>query len=228
MPIRRSPGPWSVLVAVALLAVTAFALPAAGFQGTVHRVDTAVTETVRLQVDNWTAYLFDVNAGDTIAYDIRVTVGSPIDVYIVPDIGLADYANHTKVQFLEYLDFNNQRTVTGRFGSAAGGVGFIVDNTNVTQGGADPTGPVTVALHLEKSSNLYLGGLIFLGCGVLLVSAVVVALVLQRKKAAAAEPMPPAPYGPPLSPYEAPSAAPPAVDPGPPAGGPPPSPPPNP
>ena len=73
MPIRRSAISWSVLVAVALLTVTVLAAPAAGFQGTVHRVDTAVTETATLQVDNWTAYLFDMNAGDTIAYDLRVT-----------------------------------------------------------------------------------------------------------------------------------------------------------
>ena len=226
MSVRRPLAPWSVLLAVALLALTALAAPVAGFQGTVHRVDTAVTETVTLPIDNWTAYFFEMNAGDVIDYDIRVTVGSPIDVYIVPDIGLADYANHTKVQFLEYLDFNNQRTVTGRFGSAAGGVGFIVDNTNVTQGGADPTGPVTVALHLEKSSNLYLGGLIFLGCGVgLLAAAVVVALVLQRKKAAAAQPVP---YGPPPTPYETASGSPPTAASNPPTEGLPPSPPSNP
>jgi len=225
MPLGRSTSSWFVLVAVALLAVTALAVPAAGFQGTVHRVDTAVTETVTLQVDNWTAYLFEMNAGDTIAYDIGVTVGSPIDVYIVPDIGLADYANKTKVQFLEYLYFNNQRNVSGSFSGTAGGVGFIVDNTNVTQGGADPTGPVTVAVHLERSSNLYLGGLIFLGCGIaLLVSAVVVALVLQRKKAAAAQP---APYGPPPTPYETPAGSSPPDGPGPSAEGQPPSPPPN-
>ena len=226
MPLGRSTSSWSVLVAVTLLAVTALAVPAAGFQGTVHRIDTAVTETVILQIDNWTAYLLDMNAGDTIAYDLRVTAGSPIDVFIVPDIGLADYANKTKVQFLEYLDFNNQRNVSGSFGGAAGGVGFIVDNTNVTQSGADPTGPVTVAVHLERSSNLYLGGLIFLGCGIaLLVSAVVVALVLQRKKAAAAQP---APYGPPPTPYETPVGSPPPEGPGPSPEGLPPSPPPNP
>ena len=226
MPLGRSTSSWSVLVAVTLLAVTALAVPAAGFQGTVHRIDTAVTETVILQIDNWTAYLLDMNAGDTIAYDLRVTAGSPIDVFIVPDIGLADYANKTKVQFLEYLDFNNQRNVSGSFGGTAGGVGFIVDNTNVTQGGADPTGPVTVAVHLERSSNLYLGGLIFLGCGIaLLVSAVVVALVLQRKKAAAAQP---APYGPPPTPYETPVGSLPPEGPGPSPEGLPPSPPPNP
>ena len=226
MPIRRSPGRRSVLVAVALLALTALAAPATGFQGTVQRVGTAVTETVTLPVDHWTAYLFEMNAGDTIAYDIRVTVGSPIDVFIVPDIGLADYANNTKVQFLEYLDFNNQRNVSGSFGGAAGGVGFIVDNTNVTQGGADPTGLVTVAVTLERSSNLYLGGLIFLGCGVaLLVIAVVVALVLQRKKAASA---PPAPYGPPPTLYETPSGSVPGAGPGPPSEGLPPTPPPSP
>jgi hypothetical protein len=93
----------------------------------------------------------------------------------------------------------------------AGFVAVIVDNTAVGQGGADPTGPVTVSVNLAKASNLYLGGLILLACGVvLLVIAVVVAIVLQRKKAAAAPPPPPTPYGAPPSPDGEPPGATPA------------------
>jgi hypothetical protein len=199
------PATWVLLAIAGLLAIAAVAPPTTAYhQGTVRPGGAAVSATVTLPVNNWTAYTFEMTAGDTLTYEVRVLAGTPIDLYIVPDVGLADYANDTSVQFLEYAEETNQRNISGSFGSVAGVIGVILDNTDVGQGGADPAGPVTVSVSLVKSSNLYLGGLILLACGVvLLVVAVVVAFVLQRRKAAAPAP-PPGPYGAPPVPYQAP------------------------
>ncbi len=204
-----------VLATAAVAWIAAAATPAgATHQGTVHPGGSGVLTTVTLPADNWTAYTFEMNAGDVLTYDVRVTSGTPIDVYIVPDVGLAAYANDTSVQFLEYADETNQRNISGTFGNVAGVVAVIVDNTAIGQGGADPTGPVTVSVDLAKTSNLYLGGVILLACGVvLLVIAAVVAVVLQRRKARAAPAPPPTPYGAPPGPYEAPVGSPPPVGP---------------
>jgi len=217
---------WLLLATAGLLAIAAAAPPTAAYhQGTVRPGGDAVSTTVTLPVNNWTAYTFEMNAGDTLTYDIRVLAGTPIDLYIVPDVGLAEYASDTSVQFLEHAHETNQRNISGSFGNVAGVIGVILDNTDIGQGGADPTGPVTVSVSLVKSSNLYLGGLILFACGVvLLVVAAVVALVLQRRKAAAPAP-PPGPYGALPVPYQAPPGpSPPEILAGP-SDGPPPPPP---
>lgn len=200
------------LAIVSVLGAAVFVSPAAAtHQGTVIPGGSGVSRTVNLEADNWTAFTFELNAGDVLAYELHVTSGTPIDVYLVPDVGLAAYANDTAIQFLEYADVTNQRNISGSLGNVAGFVAVIVDNTAVGQGGADPTGPVTVSVNLAKTSNLVLGGVILLACGiVLLVVAAVVALVLQRKKAAAAPPPPPMPYGAPPAPIDVPSGPPPA------------------
>jgi hypothetical protein len=219
MASGRPQAVWLLVAVAALLALTVLAPASSGHHlGVVKRVDAAISETITLPVNNWTAYAFDMNAGDTLAYDVSVTSGGAIDLYIVPDVGLAAYANDTTVQFLEYVEVTNNRTFGGTFGGATGFVAVIVDNTNVGSGGATSTGPVTVSVHLVKSSGLFLGGLIFLTCGVvLLVVAVIVALVLQRRKATVLPP-PPAPYGTPPVPYQPPPGPPPEAPPGPPEG----------
>ena len=202
-----------VLAIVAILGVAALVPSAtATHRGTVHPGGSAVSTTVTLEADNWTAFTFDLNTGDVLAYELHVTSGTAIDVYVVPDVGLAAYANDTSVQFLEYADVSNQRNISGSQGNVAGFVAVIVDNTAVSQGGADPTGPVTVSVNITRTSNLVLGGVILLACGiVLLLIAAVVALVLQRKKAASAPPPPPTPYGTPLTPVGAPPGPPPTA-----------------
>jgi len=202
-------------VFVALITIAALALlaaPAYGYhKGTEKAVDSAISETVPLPLNNWTAYTFNLNLGDAIKYDIRVTTGGPIDVYFVPPDGLQSYANDSALQFRLYLDLVNNRTFAGSFGGATGSVSVLLDNTNFTQGGVDATGAVTVSVGLEKTSTLFLGGVLFILCGVgFLVVALVVLVVLRRRRAPAAPP-PPAPYSePPVQPAK---GAPPGGDP---------------
>lgn len=209
-----------LLLAVGGLLGLAVLAPAATghHQGVVKPGGSGIAETITLPVNNWTAYAFDMNAGDTLAYDVSVTSGGAIDLYIVSDIGLAGYANDSQVQFLVYAEISNNRTFGGTFAGATGYVAVVVDNTDVGQEGAVPSGPVTVSVHLTRTSNVFLGGVILLACGVvLLVVAVVVALMLQRKKAAGLPP-PPGPYGTPPVPYQSPPSPPPQRPPGPPEG----------
>src|SRR2546422_3711577 len=218
---------WLLLAAVALFTLFAMVPAASGYHhGTVKTVDTTISETVTLPVNNWTAYSFELNTGDQIVYAISVVSGTEIDLYIVPADGLANYANDSALTFTYYQETQNQRNFSGTFSGATGSVSIILDNVNIVPGGANPTGPVTVSVSLQKTSNLFLGGLIFIVCGiVLLVVALAVVLVLRRRKAAAAPP-PPTPYGgPPPVPYQGPA---PAASPPSPPEGPPPSPPPPP
>jgi len=219
MASGRPQAVWLLLAVGGLLALAVLAPASSGHHlGIVKPVGAGISETIPVPENNWTAYAFDMNAGDTLAYDVTVTTGGAIDLYIVSDVGLAQYVNDSQVQFLVYAEIVNNRTFVGAFGDATGYVAVVVDNTDVGQGGASPTGPVTVSVHFTKTSNLFLGGVIFLACGVaLLVVAVVVALILQRKKAAALPP-PPGPYGTPPVPYQSPPVPPPQAPLGPPGG----------
>src|SRR2546427_8643287 len=134
-----------LLLAVGGLLGLAVLAPAATghHQGVVKPGGSGISETITLPVNNWTAYAFDMNAGDTLAYDVTVTTGGGIDLYIVSDVGLAQYVNDSQVQFLVYTQISDNRTVGGTFGGATGYVAVVVDNTDVGHGGAAPTGPLT-------------------------------------------------------------------------------------
>ncbi|TLZ73326.1 MAG: hypothetical protein E6K10_00455 [Methanobacteriota archaeon] len=208
--MARPRGAVGVFLCILLgLALTLFPAPAtAHHQGTVKAVDVSISETVPLPVNNWTAYTFSLNLGDEIKYEIHVTNGTAIDVYFVPPDGLQAYANDTALQFRLFLDIVNLRDFSGHFGGQTGSVSVIVDNTDVTQGGATLTGPVTVSVHLEKSSSLFLSGVILILCGIaFLAVAIAMVFILRRRRKAAEGPPPPVPYsGPPPSTHEAPPA----------------------
>ena len=121
MASGRPQAVWLLLAVGGLLALAVLAPAASGHHlGIVKPVGAGISETITVPENNWTAYAFDMNAGDTLAYDVTVTTGGAIDLYIVSDVGLAQYVNDSQVQFLVYAEIVNNRTFVGAFGDATG------------------------------------------------------------------------------------------------------------
>ena len=173
------------------------------FTGTTTTVEYSVTESLTLPRDNYSAYAFSLAAGDSILYSVRVTAGGAIDVYFVPPEGLTTYATGVASTFGRYLAEEARTEFSGAFADqdVVGPVTVIIDN--VALSGAQPSGAVTVTLTLSKSSNLLLGGVLFIMCGVAILAITAIILLIRRRKAA---PLPQSiPYGmPPPTPYQTP------------------------
>ena len=219
--------PVRLVIIAALVLLVSIVPTASGYhRGTTKIVETSVSESVTLPVNNWTAYTFTLGVTEVIEYNVLVTNGTAIDVYFVPEEQLVNYANDSASSFQYFREGTNDTlSAVGTFNGASGVVSVIIDNVDIVPGDAEPTGPVTVSVNLTKSSNLFLGGLIFIGCGIALLAVALIVFLILRRRKAAAPPPPPAPYaGPPSADYP-PGGPPPAAPEGPPQG---PSPPPSP
>jgi hypothetical protein len=207
----------TAVLAVAILGLAAHVPTASGFhQGTTKPVDVTVSESVTLPVDHWIAYALTLGLAEGIDYNILVTNGTRVDVYFVPGDEVVNYADDSVPSFQFYREGTTTNTLLARgsFTSASGAISVIVDNVDIVPGDAEPTGPVTVSVTLTRTSNLIVGGLIFIACGVaLLAIALVVFMILHRRRKAAA-PAPPSPYAVPPHPYGPPAGDPPPPQPG--------------
>lgn len=193
----------AILAALLVVSILASAPGRLAFAGTARTIEYSVTESITLPIDNYSAYTFSLAAGDSILYTVRVTAGGAIDVYFVPPAGLTAYAAGTASTFARYQSEETRTEFSGAFAdpNAVGLVTVIIDN--VVFSGAQPSGPVTVTLTLSKSSNLVLGGLLFIVCGIAILAVTAVILLIRRGRAAPA--LPPIPYGTaPPTPYQTP------------------------
>ena len=84
--------------------------------------------------------------------------------------------------------------MSGTLPDVTGQVTVIVDNANVSA--AQPTGVVSVSVGLFNSSNIVLGGILFILCGAGILGSVAIILAVRRRKARIAQPPFP-PGGPP-------------------------------
>ncbi len=204
-------------VAAALLlaaALAALAPPASAHHtGTVRPLGASVNETVVLPPENFTAYEGNLTTADRVAYDIEVTNGSAIDLYIVPEESFVRYANHSYTSFTYYDMKENATRINGTFGGASGTVVFIVDNVGFT--GAVPQGNVTVHVSLVRTTEPPASELPSLFCGSLLATLALTLVLglagflIRRRKRPQAPPVPP-PTAPAQAPGEPPPPPPPA------------------
>ncbi len=202
---------------------------AAHHTGSSHAVDTSVSETVTLPENNWTAYTFLIGSGDRLTYNVQVTNGSQIDMYIVPPDGLVDYASETALSFAYFEEAEHRTSASGVYvgnSARAGYTSVILDNVDFS--GAMPAGPVTLTVTLTKElaqgpSALVVGGIVI---AIIAAIAIVALVLLRRRKRAAAAPPPmsvPPPYAGEAQPPAYPGAPPPpAYPPQPPPAAPPP------
>lgn len=217
-------------IALSLFVALGIGVPsvAAYHTGTTKTVSLHVTETVTLTVNTYAVYTFSIASGDTLAYSLTVTAGTPIDMYIVPPNGLTAYESDSAPSFALYHQVENQRTITGTFTGTTQNDGtdsVVVDNVDFS--GYLASGDVTVTVDLTRTPAS--GPSLALIGGILLVVIIVIALVAivalrARKKRAMAPPPPmgpppypgtPGPYGPP--PYYPPPQQPPQYPPPPPS-----------
>src|SRR3972149_267457 len=96
-----------------LLVVLGFGVsPVAAYHiGTTKSVSLHISETVTLPMNNYTVYTFPIGSGDTLTYNIAVTSGSAIDMYIVPAAGVANYQSESAQSFSLYDQFENRMTI---------------------------------------------------------------------------------------------------------------------
>jgi hypothetical protein len=185
----------SALLVLFLLEVVV--LPADAYHtGVVTVAGLRISETIVLPRNNYAGYTFALGIGDRITYDIRVTSGGPIDMYVVSADNLQKYRNDSSVAFFPTLRVENRTTISGAYTATASTAGpntVIVDNVDLS--GAVPTGLVTVSVNLTRESPqgpspVLLGGVIV---AVVIGMAVVVVLVLRARRKPAGNP-PPSPY----------------------------------
>ncbi len=203
---------WAVAFAMAFVVVVAFdASPVAAYHsGNVKSVSLHISETVTLPNNTYAGYTFSIGTGDKLTYNIVVTSGSPIDMYIVPGAGLSDYESESAQTFSLYVRAEGRSSVTGAFTGTSGNAGIdtvIVDNVDFS--GAVPTGNVTVTVDLTRElpppPSLALIG------GILLVAIIVIAFIAflvvraRKKRSEMPPPTAPPPY-PVLQGYPPPSA----------------------
>ena len=211
-PGRVRAARWAILaVAFALLAAVPAAPPAAAYHtGTLRPMGASVNETVVIPVNNWTAYDTNLTSKDVVTYDIQVTNGSEIDLYILPPSGYTQYQDHVSQSFT-YLDYReNSLRFQGTFTGASGRAIFVLDNIDFS--GAVPRGNVTVHVGLIRTGappgSLPLDSLLL--CGPLLAVAIITPLAVmlynRRKRRALMQSPPPLP---PQAPFQYPPPPPP-------------------
>jgi hypothetical protein len=198
----------AVAIALSLFVGLGIGVPsvAAYHTGTTKVVSTHVSETVTLAMNTYAVYTFSIAVGDTLTYGLTVTTGSPIDMYIVPPLGLTNYESDTATSFALYEQVENQRTIAGAFTGSAQNRGtdsVIVDNVDFS--GAMASGNVTVTVDLTRTPAgglpLALIGGILLAVIIVIALVAVVALRARKKRAMAPPPMGPPPYPGPPGPY---------------------------
>jgi hypothetical protein len=186
------------LSALLLLLVSGLVVPPVGayHTGLVTDAGLQISETINLPRNNYSGYTFAMGNGDRITYNIRVTSGGPIDLYVVSADNLQKYQNDSSVSFSPRLRVENRTTMAGVYTATAQTAGantVIVDNVDIS--GALATGSVTVAVSLSREppqgpNPFILGGVIVaIVAGV----AVIVALILRARRRPTLNPPPP-PY----------------------------------
>src|SRR5256712_2402895 len=196
-----------------LLIVSGLVVPTstAYHTGIVTMAGLPISETITLPRNNYSGYTFSMGNGDRITYDIRVTSGGPIDLYVVSADNLQKYRNDSSVSFSPRLRVENRTTMAGVYTATAQTAGantVIVDNVDIS--GALATGSVTVAVSLSREppqgpNPLILGGVIV---AVVAGVAGIVAPILRAPRRPAPHPPPP-PYPPAPRPYPPPPHGPP-------------------
>ncbi len=191
-------------------------LAAAYHTGAVKAANLSVSETITLPTNTYSGYTFTIGNGDRLSYDLRVTSGSPIDMYVVSADNLLRYRNDSTVSFFATVRVENRTTISDVFTGTpqtAGADTLIVDNTDLS--GAVPTGAVTVSVNLRREpppapNPLPIGGAI---AAVVVGVAVIALLVLRARRrhayAGALRPYARPPYSPPQQPPQGPYPPPP-------------------
>lgn len=155
--------------------------------GTVQDVGRSANETIVLGPETWKAYRFFLGSNDRIDYDLTVISGTEIDVYVVPQSGLADYESDTAFRFASYDERENFLFVQGWISAVQGTVYLIVDNVHFS--GAQPTGNVTVEVKFAPGASPPFPAIVAAVCavGVGGALAVGIGLTLRHRKRRAKE-----------------------------------------
>ncbi len=189
-----------------------------GHTGTSRSFTTSVDETVVIPFDNWSAYQTDLGSSDTLVYDIQVTSGSEVDLYIVPPGGYTLYRTEA-FAFTYHDQAENSLRIQRTFGELDGTAVFIVDNAFGS--GATPRGNVTVHVSIAPAPvpapDLWVFGLCGLLVAVAVLTPTLVFLHNRKKKRELLQSLPPPqtwvradlpPPPPPAQPKAAPARAP--------------------
>src|SRR2546428_7302094 len=98
MASGRPQAVWLLLAVGGLLAMAVLAPASSGHHlRIVKPVGAGISETITLPVNNWTAYAFDMNAGDTLAYDVSVTTGGGGVLFNFSAVGVCAELDHYPV-----------------------------------------------------------------------------------------------------------------------------------
>jgi len=200
----RWPAEMACLVAALAILGGIFGAPAAAHHtGAVSPMGRSVSETISLPANNWTAYRTRLtSASERVVYDLQVIQGSAIDLYILPENGLAMYRQDPVYAFYSYDARENASVIQGSWRRVQGvDVYFVVDNVDIR--GAMPTGPVTVRVSLTQEFESTVPDWFWFVCAALAAAVIAVPTALylrQRKRRAMVRAVPPPPPAPPTGP----------------------------
>ena len=115
--------------------------------------DETFDETKELEMDSWAELpITETKAGDTIDFDIQVTSGGSIDVFLLTAM---EYVAYNRGDDVNFIDGGSAFDIKGKKYSYTfdkEGDYFIVLDNAEGYGGANPTGPVDVRLRLELTN----------------------------------------------------------------------------
>ena len=198
--MHRSAVSVAIGATLAFLLASGLPLAAAHHSGNVSTPGLTVSEPITLPVNNYRAYAFSLASSEQIRFDIQVTSGDNIDMYIVPPAGFQQYTNDAAISFNYLYQLEDRQVMDGTYVGAIGQVTVIVDNVDFS--GAVPTGPVTVSISLSEIGPPGPPLIFFVVMGIVL--AVVVAMLIwvwtraaRKKRAPLAPPGQPPPFAPP-------------------------------
>ena len=217
---RRVAGTVFALLFVAAL-LTPTTTVVAYHTGPIKAVASEISEMLTLPRNNYSGYTFTLAKGDRIVYDVRVTRGTGIDLYVVSATELGFYRSDSGVRFYWLAAAEAQTVISGVFEAdarTAGADTVIVDNVDFS--GAQPYGSVNVSVNLTREAAPppspwpVVGIVVSVGIGL----AILVLLAVRMRKKPASVPAPPYPptYTVPPPPHVPPSAPPQPPPPGPP------------
>jgi hypothetical protein len=188
-----------------------------GALGAVKPVTGPVNDTVTIAVNDYLAYRVLLNGSEDVHYTIHVTLGGPIDIFVVDDFNYRRYANATSFQYYNGASDLNTKNFIGFYGNSAGGIFYIILDNEAFTPSATPTGPVSATVQISTAPDSFPAWAGYAAAAIAVGAlAVILVLVMRRRRAKRAASLPPPsmafpPTGP-QQPFQPPRGPPPGGD----------------
>lgn len=151
-----------LFVVIAMLGLALFSFVGVSNQST----------SLSIRYGNYSDAIVYLPVGGMISYDLKVTSGDPVNVYLMPDAQVSNFVNQLPFDPIKSASFNDTTQAHGSVWVGAGWYHLIVVTQNLASS--------SITLGMQGGPTI--GQLLIIPIFSLIISAVVVLLIRRRRK----------------------------------------------